>query len=436
MLRDLVRPTWIRAIFMAGNETTPPADGDSTANHVSHNVPSEKSASFAKALEGLANMDLSEMLKLPKGTVETAADGSMTLKLPSGEEIKGLGPEAFWGGSFMPSCEAEEVLPPTSDNGEDDMGLLDKFRICLCSEVTGVITQDGKPVAGAEVIRRLDLFLPKDQVYTDSTVTDAGGRFDFKPRYAKHWKPLMAEVRTDQKLLVRHAGKQYLGWANVACALDLHQDVFVPGIQEGCYVRLNFNGDLARATPLSENDDLDQLMEGKGFFNSQVVCIATRLRFFVTMNGEKAVGAKVVRTAEHVGYDKYEQSRVSDLDGEVADMPALYAPQLIHSWANTEIRQKVVITYEGKEYLAWEKTKTNPWEEGEHNPDDKKWGFYAEITAELSDDQNMVRGVKTDPDRCWKGEQGADYLPDDALPYKGLFQVTRYSPNIKKGRVS
>lgn len=419
-------------LFMAGNETTPRPEDDSTVNHVLPALSPEETASFAKALAELAAMDVSEMVKRPKGSVVTEADGSMTLKLPSGDEIKGLGPEAFWGGSFMPSCEMEEIIPPTSDNGEDAMGLLDKFRICLCSEVTGVITLNGTPVAGTEVIRRLDLFLPKDQVYTDSTVTDGDGRFSFAPRYARRLKPLMAEVRTDQKLLVRHEGKQYLGWANGRSGLELHEDVDCFGSgQPDFYIRLKFNGDLARATPLPEEADLDRLMKKDSFFNSQVVCIGTRLRFFVTMNGEKAVGAKVVRTAEHVGYGNYEQSKLSDCDGEV-DMPGLYAAELEHPWAKTEIKQKVVITYEGKEYLAWEKTKTNPWEEGEYNIDNEKPLLHAEITAELTEDQNVMRGVKTDPERCWKGEQGADYLPDDALPYRGLFQVIRHDSGYEK----
>jgi len=236
---------------------------------------------------------------------------------------------------------------------------------------------------------------------------------------------MVSEVRTDQKILIRHEGKQYLGWENISMGRNLHEDISAPGAPEGFYFRLNFKGDLARGIPLPKDAVVDRHMHGEGLFNSQVVCVASYLNFFVTMKGEPAVGAKVVRMAEHVGYGAYEQSKLTDRDGEVT-LLEIHASRLEYRWAKTEIKQKIVITYQGKEYLAWEKTKTNPWENGEFNLDDTKYRLPAEITAELSDAPDLIRGMKTDPERCGID----DNLPENAVLYKGLFQVTRFNPHF------
>jgi hypothetical protein len=100
---------------------------------------------------------------------------------------------------------------------------------------------------------------------------------------------------------------------------------------------------------------------------------------------------------------------------------------MIHKEAKTEIRQKIVLIYDGKEYLGWEKTKTNPWAWGEYNVDDRRWGLNVQITAELSDDPTAVRSVESDHARC----SSDDLLPPDAIQYKGLFQITRYDPGYE-----
>ncbi len=399
---------------------TLPGDTDSHAP-----MTPEEQASYDALLAALGKIDLRQALADAGLSIETAPDGSLVMK------DKGTTPpgdiEAYLATGVLPPDVPADSLATNPHHGENDMGLFDKFRICICSEVTGVITKDGKPVAGAEIIRRLDLYLPKDRVYTDQTITDSAGRFTFKPAYAKKSKHLaFVAVANDQKILVRHEGKLYLGWGNISRGCELHEDVQAfNGVAAPGYHPLDFDGDLSRATPLPEDVDLNQLMQDEGFFNSQVVEVASHLHFFVTMNGEPAVGAKVVRTAEHVGHHTYEQTKTSDIDGEVEIAPII-AARFAHAWEQFEIKQKIVITYQGKDYLAWEKTKTNPWENGEYNLDNKKIVFSAEISAELTDDPNAIRGVVTDLARCWKGKEGEDYLPPDAIQYKGLFQVTRY----------
>lgn len=381
--------------------------------------PEEKKL-FDAFIEGLRNFATNLESKNVGFSVETSPEGWPVLKSPETPEANEILCNALLGESLP--AEITHVSP-TQD---DPMGLFDKHRICLCSPIIGAITKDGQPLQGAEIIRRCDMIHLKDQTHTDRTKTNEKGQFDFKPLYARKWKYVLYEIVTDQKLLIRHDGKLYLGWSNVSHGRDLNDDyctkVFPP-----YHIKLDFNGDLSQATPLPEDVDLDENMSDQGFFNAQVVCVASYLRFFVTLNGESVQGVKVIRTAEHIGYDNYEQTGISDGDGEV-NLKAIYAPLLIHKNQKTEVRQKVILLHEGKEYLGWEMTKGNPWERGEFNSDDNRWGLNAEITAELSDNPDLVRNISTDPNRCGKN----DNLPNDAIKYKGLFAVTRYNSGYEK----
>ncbi|MFT3868305.1 MAG: hypothetical protein QM715_07390 [Nibricoccus sp.] len=366
----------------------------------------------------LEKIDLSEAFKALG--IAATADGMPALSFPAT-----LGENELLNNALLGETLPAEIanVSPTED---DPMGLFDKHRICLCSAVTGIVTKNGKPVQGAEIVRRLDLIHHQNQVHIDKAVTNANGRFSFKPAYARKWKYVLWEVVTDQKLLIRHEGKLYLGWTNVSHGRDLNEE-YCTSIFPPNYIKLDFNGDLSHATPLPGDVDLNRNMTGQGFFNSEPVCVCSYLKILVTLNGEPTQGVKVVRTAEHVGYDNYEQKGITDGDGEV-NLDALHAPLLIHKNAKTEIRQKVILIHEGKEYLGWEKTKTNPWAWGEYNLDSARWGLNTEVTAELTDDPQAIRTIETDPERCGKD----DLLPAGTITYQGLFKITRYNPGYEK----
>jgi hypothetical protein len=136
------------------------------------------------------------------------------------------------------------------------------------------------------------------------------------------------------------------------------------------------------------------------------------------MNGEPVVGATVTRTAEYVGHRTYVQSKPSPYDGDV-ELKAIYAPRLVHPWQKIEIRQKIVVEYEGKEYLAWEKTKTNPWESGEVNPDGEKAGLNPKIISAELTDPVIVRCVKT------QEKYVAHYPLAEKIQYRGFLEVHR-----------
>ncbi|MDH5778538.1 MAG: carboxypeptidase-like regulatory domain-containing protein, partial [Gammaproteobacteria bacterium] len=93
---------------------------------------------------------------------------------------------------------------------EVSMGLFDFMRVCLFSEVNGVVTVQGKPVAGARIVRTAKL---GDKPYTDTTTTDSRGMFNFKARFTNSVNKIApVEPRIPQKLVIEHAGKEHVGW--------------------------------------------------------------------------------------------------------------------------------------------------------------------------------------------------------------------------------
>lgn len=90
------------------------------------------------------------------------------------------------------------------------MGLFDSLKVCLFSEVKGVVTSEGKPVAGVEVTQTAKI---SDKLYSYKTVTDVQGRFHFEERRAysvNKFAPV--EPFIDQKIKMTYQGKEYLAW--------------------------------------------------------------------------------------------------------------------------------------------------------------------------------------------------------------------------------
>jgi hypothetical protein len=85
------------------------------------------------------------------------------------------------------------------------------FQICLFSEVNAVLTLQGKPVAGAEIVRTANQLDSK--VYTDKTTTNAQGRFHFAARYIFSLSNFIpAEPMISQRVTIHYQGREYLGW--------------------------------------------------------------------------------------------------------------------------------------------------------------------------------------------------------------------------------
>ncbi len=92
------------------------------------------------------------------------------------------------------------------------MSLTDIGKVCLFSKISGVITLNGKPAAGAKLVRTAD----RDGTKTDETVTDENGFFEFPAMFERTiTKHLPMEFVASQEILVHYEGKEYEMWSGV-----------------------------------------------------------------------------------------------------------------------------------------------------------------------------------------------------------------------------
>ena len=96
------------------------------------------------------------------------------------------------------------------------MSLKDVGKLCLFSAISGVITLDGKPVAGALIQRTVDKAHTHGEV-TDETTTDADGYFEMPSVWDRSLigKVLPMEFAVHQEVLVRVDETQYKIWSGV-----------------------------------------------------------------------------------------------------------------------------------------------------------------------------------------------------------------------------
>lgn len=85
--------------------------------------------------------------------------------------------------------------------------------LTLFSDVSGSVIQNGKPVAGAEIERRYHWHW-KDQQTSETTVTDAQGRFQFPAATASSFfgSLIPHEPVVQQTILIRSGGTEYRAW--------------------------------------------------------------------------------------------------------------------------------------------------------------------------------------------------------------------------------
>ncbi|CAM3666923.1 carboxypeptidase-like regulatory domain-containing protein [Rheinheimera salexigens] len=100
----------------------------------------------------------------------------------------------------------------------DMFGWLKKTELELSPEIKGVVTQDGKPVAGAKVLRLLTY---SDKEFNDSTTTDEHGRFYLPTKKVKLKVSPMFDTWASQILEVEYADKKIEIWsAGATSVLD------------------------------------------------------------------------------------------------------------------------------------------------------------------------------------------------------------------------
>lgn len=89
------------------------------------------------------------------------------------------------------------------------MSIFDVGRACVFSAVSGVVTCNGEPVAGA-TIRRVAKWQKEQE---DRRVTAADGSFSFEPMYQRSVAKLLpAEFVAHQRLLIEYQSQEVLMW--------------------------------------------------------------------------------------------------------------------------------------------------------------------------------------------------------------------------------
>jgi hypothetical protein len=102
------------------------------------------------------------------------------------------------------------VAASLSCTGERNMGL--KSKRVLFSQVSGVVTKDGAPVAGAEVEQTV-LYKEEGRTPQVTVVSDGEGKFAFAEVSANEGPALLpGEVTVGQRLVIRYQGQSYEGW--------------------------------------------------------------------------------------------------------------------------------------------------------------------------------------------------------------------------------
>ncbi|MCH8499854.1 MAG: DUF4198 domain-containing protein [Marinobacter sp.] len=92
-----------------------------------------------------------------------------------------------------------------------NQAMADIGKVCVFSEVTGVIRLQGQPVEGATVVRTHDY----RKAVSDQATTDADGAFAFPAAFERAWTSILPiELVIAQRLTVSYQGQDYLIWSN------------------------------------------------------------------------------------------------------------------------------------------------------------------------------------------------------------------------------
>ena len=93
------------------------------------------------------------------------------------------------------------------------------FKVCLATDVKGVVTLKGKPVANAKVTREVVF---RDEKLNSETVTDENGIFLLSAVYDRTiWKHTPFEVVIGQTINIEYDNNQYLAFGTSKRNFDL-----------------------------------------------------------------------------------------------------------------------------------------------------------------------------------------------------------------------
>lgn len=106
------------------------------------------------------------------------------------------------------------------------MGMFDFTKVCLFSEVDGIVTISGQPIRGAEVIRTAQF---RGETFRDETTTDEHGRYRFPAKFVRSlYKIAPIEPYIEQKIVIVREGKEYVAWEGDKRNYDINGEIKKP----------------------------------------------------------------------------------------------------------------------------------------------------------------------------------------------------------------
>ncbi|MFC1750469.1 DUF6795 domain-containing protein [Pseudomonadota bacterium] len=92
------------------------------------------------------------------------------------------------------------------------MSLFDFLKVCVFTDVEGVVTFEGHPVSGAKVVRTAEVIF-NGKKFSDETTTDIEGRFKFGAIYTHSINTFLpSEKMIHQDIFIHHENKKFHGW--------------------------------------------------------------------------------------------------------------------------------------------------------------------------------------------------------------------------------
>jgi len=126
-----------------------------------------------------------------------------------------------------------------------------------------------------------------------------------------------------------------------------------------------------------------------GLFDFFTIHVFSDVSGVVTFKGEPVEGVKIIRTADHEEDKVYTDATTTDKDGKFS-FKGISTFSLRPIMMGTIIRQKIVIKYQGMEYLAWETVKGNNYKYGELNDENVENPVKLHLFCELTNPQDEL----------------------------------------------
>ncbi len=95
------------------------------------------------------------------------------------------------------------------------MALFDFLKICVFTDVSGMVTLDGNPVEGAKIMQAAKVSFNNDEFFGEA-ITNENGEFRFPAIYAKTINRFLPSANAVSQLItIEYQGNVYQAWQSV-----------------------------------------------------------------------------------------------------------------------------------------------------------------------------------------------------------------------------